>query len=107
MKYILSTLLLLSTLTCTAQKIFVAKSKSETTNRVYITRFINQADLIVFKTSILNESSDDGKWFFVDAKSKADNIICYVKHINEASLVIYFTDNKLIAGHQPNKRKIQ
>ena len=69
--------------------------------------YARQADLIVFKTSIINESSDDGKWFFVDAKSKSDNIICYVKHINEASLVIYFTDNKLIAGHQPNKRKIQ
>ena len=107
MKLLITALLSILTITCNAQRIFVAKNKSETKNHIYITRYLNQADLIVYKTSNINESRNIGNWFFVDAKSKCDWIICYVKHINEASLVIYFTDNKLISGYQPNKRKIQ
>ena len=107
MKWLLISFALLVSHVSYAQRIFVAKTPSETKIHVYITRFINQADLIVYRTNIINQSKDTGKWFFVDAKSKSDWIIYYTPHINESTLIIYFTNNISIAGYQPNKRKIQ
>jgi hypothetical protein len=63
---------------------------------------LNQAELIAYRTDNINEASITGMWFYVDALSKADWIIYYTPYINDANLVVYFTDNKLIAGQQPN-----
>ena len=63
---------------------------------------MNQAELIAYRTGNINESSTTGMWFYVDALSKADRIVYYTPYINESNLVVFFTDNKLIAGQQPN-----
>lgn len=88
-----------------AQKVYVVKDENEANMTIHITRYLNEADLVVYRTDDPEQAESIGMWYFVDSKLKADWLIYYTTK-EEADLNIIWTRKPEMAGYQPDKRQV-
>lgn len=98
MKYILTTILLITALTVDAQRVHIVDRKEEANKIVYKTKYFSEANLVICRTYDIQDTSKKYHWFFVDSKLRADWIIYYTNDPSEADHIVFFTNRKGLLG---------
>lgn len=98
MKYILTTLTLLVSLSLQAQRIYVVDRREDANKIIYKSKYFSESDLVVCRTEDIQDTVKKYHWFFVDSKYRADWVVYYTSNPNEADHIVFFTNRKGLLG---------
>ena len=104
MKKILLILLILYSYTIYSQKVYVEKYPGKGIINVYVTDYLSNADLLVYKTTNIYDTDNEGAWYFVEYKQQADKRVYFVKYPSQATLIIYYVKYPQQAGWRSKNR---
>ncbi len=95
-----------ASVTASAQIVGVTKFVKQANVKVYVTTYAAEADVIVFKTPFLkNSTGNKGWWYFSTIDGEINKRICYVAGKEIADLVVYYTNDKNEAGWKNRKKR--
>lgn len=106
MKYVLTMLTLLGSLSLQAQRIYVVDRKDRADKLIYRSKYFSESDLVVCRTEDIHDTAKKHHWFFVDSRLKADWTICYTDNPDEADHIVFFTNRKGLLGSYSAHSKV-
>ena len=84
---------------------FTERAK-EANVKIFVTPYMMDADVVVFKTPFLNNSiGNKGQWYVTGNPGEAMKKIYIIKHKEESDLKVYFTTNSAEAGWKNKKKR--
>lgn len=101
-----SSFLIATILPVEAQKIYITDYNSHADVKVFITKDLDEADLVIFKVDNQDAiGENEGLWFFCEEKKCADKVVYYVKFPTRAEMTVYFTYDRSLAGWKNKNKK--
>ncbi len=89
-----------------AQVVSETKFAKQANVKVFVTTYIGDADVVVFKTPFIkNAYGNKGQWYITTASGEANKTICYVPSKEVADIVVMFTPDSKQAGWKNKKKK--